>query len=545
MVRGPAEALLLETFGLPLLAYLCASDEKAMADRLDGSAALLPSAEAVLQRELTPLAEQVATSPGARPASPFELQQVLGSHHSETGTSVGNALRLAAGGQIAAPPETDDRVAEILLHLALDQYPVFLVEKTEPWPHIPISPFRHPLKAELDELLIADADLCRLFPSDDPGLGRRGFIYTSLGRGFSLESVLFGELVLGSAWDSAAVAAFIPSPQDVSSRLLKHLETVRTAARGEPTSVRALVAFTGVTTSEGTPLDLPWGVLRPLTPNERRIAPPSLEGAVSGTDSSGGTAEVSYAGELVLDTTLPYVLESPAEATHDSWPNLPGTDDLGRRIEAVQLAALIGIERNVQELVIAKPAWTWIDDPLAFGRNLGWSEIRSGPAFMPYALSGDDCKSVSLFSELIDRHRSQSIEIAIRRVISAAHARVEPVDRLVDAVIAWENLFGTSEGEPRLRITAAMAWLFDDEGASREALQRKLKLLYDTRSQIVHGGAIDQSRVSMQANDALGFALRALKLLFSEHPQLLALGDGAARSLRLILGGEAQLPQHE
>jgi hypothetical protein len=127
------------------------------------------------------------------------------------------------------------------------------------------------------------------------------------------------------------------------------------------------------------------------------------------------------------------------------------------------------------------------------------------------------------------------MDISVRRVLSAAHSRTVATDRLVDAVIAWENLFGTSEGEPRLRVTAAMAWLLGSDSSSRHELQVTLKSLYDDRSKIVHGAKFDERAMSTRGGEALEFALRSLEALFRDRPDLLVLRDGAARSLALIL----------
>jgi hypothetical protein len=110
-------------------------------------------------------------------------------------------------------------------------------------------------------------------------------------------------------------------------------------------------------------------------------------------------------------------------------------------------------------------------------------------------------------------------------------------DRLVDSVIVWENLFGTVEGEPRLRISAALAWLLTGDPIDREARQLELKRLYDYRSKIVHGGKPDEVALGEQANAALMHARDALRALFSDRTDVLALPDGAARSLRMIMGG--------
>jgi hypothetical protein len=353
------------------------------------------------------------------------------------------------------------------------------------------------------------------------------------------QSVLFGSMLLESAWNSLTPAERTPAPADLCSQLLSNLALLRAAARGESTSVRALIAFTGMTVESGVTVKTPWGELRPLTPAERTLAPPLLDGAVSGTDPEGNQITVSYAGELVLDTTIPYELvvepiDRGAGAPRP-WPKRANRNELGHRIEAIQLSALLAIPRPTGSQVIARLAWTWIEDPLSFGRQMGWSDTKSAPGFMPYALRANDSEAIGHFCRQVDQHRPRTIDIAVRRIISAAQARAEPADRLVDAVIAWENLFGPTEGEPRLRISAAMAWLLGESAASRESLQQRLKIIYDARSGIVHGGTVDLAALNDQAGDALQFAIQSLATMFSDRTDLLKLPDGAARSIRLIL----------
>jgi hypothetical protein len=543
---GPAEALLLETFGPSLLAYVCGVSDAELNARLNRSAELRPNAESVLREALVPIAERVAAEMAqheAGPAPAFFLPQILGSYDEGAGTSVGNALRLAAGGSLPERPETEgDPLAAVLLAMAADQYPVFLVPTgDDPWRSMStMSLFRHPLRPQLDELVVSDTDLSQLFVDADPGLGRRGFVYTSLGRGSTLQSVMFGELILRSAWDSATMLSAEPTPEEFFDALIANLNVVRSAARGDTPPVRALLAFTGVRTEHERTIDTPWGDLRPLTNAERHAAPSSLEGAVSGSDQEGKHVTVSYAGELVLETELPYSLLAQPEAPADfgTWPKLRGADELRHRLEAVQLSALLALPRPPGSWVTARPAWSWIADPLASGRHIAWWDVRSGPAFMPYELNREECEKLGGWCHLIATKRTPAIDIAIRRVISVAHARMDPADRLVDSVIAWENLLGTREGEPTLRLSVALAWLLEPGNASRrESLQRRLKTLYAARSAIVHGNPTDDRRIAEQANEAFACALGALATLFRDRPEVLALPDGGARSLRLMLGG--------
>lgn len=156
---------------------------------------------------------------------------------------------------------------------------------------------------------------------------------------------------------------------------------------------------------------------------------------------------------------------------------------------------------------------------------------------MPTELSAAECDEVAFWCRQIDTHCPKRIDSAVRRTLSAAQVRTDPSDRLVDAVVAWENLFGTSEGEPRLRVSAAMAWLLTDSPDRRLELQAEIKRLYDDRSKIVHGGTFDEHSIADRANRALELARDCLRVLLRDRTDVLALPDGSAQSLKLILGG--------
>lgn len=546
MAPQPEEALLVETFGLRLLAFLCGTGEEEMEQRIEGAVTLPDPSEVVLINYLVPLAETVAQQRMEHPGIPaaFGLE-ALGRFDPTVGTTVGNALREAAGGTVLAPVRgtrsDDDPVKASLFRLARDAYPQLLARIEEPW-HMPhLLFFHHPARSELEAALAADEQLSQLYPDEDPGLGRRDVMFNSLGRGGSIQSVMFGETVISAAWDAVTMSTEAPMLDDLLEAIDSNIDVIRTAVEGGQPGVPALLVFTGVTTAESREVATPWGPLRPLREVERRAAPSMLEGAVSGTDQDGRSVTVSYAGELVLETTVPFgVTTRPWDDMERGFPDFPhvsGAEALRRRIEGVQLAVFLTVERPPGSWATARLAWQWLADPLSQGRALGWADTRSSPGFMPYELSSEDCDAVASWAQWIDDGWTPRVDIAIRRTLSAAHARTDPADRLVDAVIAWENLFGTSEGEPRLRISAAMAWLLEAEEDERRSRQDQIKRLYDDRSKIVHGAQFDDQVIGERANDALSLARQSLQVLFRARPDLLELPDGAARSIRLILGG--------
>lgn len=128
--------------------------------------------------------------------------------------------------------------------------------------------------------------------------------------------------------------------------------------------------------------------------------------------------------------------------------------------------------------------------------------------------------------------------MAVRRVISASATRVDQIDALVDLVIAWENLFGSRQGEPTLRISAALGWLLGTTSEEREHYRARVAKTYALRSDIVHGNRIvAPQEASEMLVEARAITLGALRKLFDSRTDLLALQSGDERSRALIMGG--------
>jgi hypothetical protein len=542
---GSDEALLLETYGIKLLAFLCATDVGSMRSRLEGTEALSSAAEQVMMSALLPLARQVAAQLAGSGRMPPSLALQFLLTPSADGTSLGVQLHRAAGGEI--PDDLlgaagEDRVKQALAHLAIAAYPLLLAPTEAPFHRAHLSLYQHPLRRSLQDALQEDPVLTKLFTEDDPGLGRSGTAYTSLGTGGGYQDVMFGEMLIGCAWDVATIQDSEVELHTLVTQVMRNVDDLREAASGGTARVPQRVSFTGFITEGGQSIRTPWGPLRPIRPSERDRAPGMLHGAVSGTDATGKQVSVAYAGEMVLETSAAFALRivpgKPLEPTEPPpWPSPRAWEETRRRVECIQLAILLATERPIDQWATARQAWTWTGSPLSHGPALSWADSRSMTNFMPTELSSDECDAVGTWIDVIDQHWTPRIDIAVRRLLSAANTRTDPADRLVDAVIVWESLFGTSQGEIRLRVSSAMAWLLAADYSEREALQSRLRKIYDDRSQIVHGGRFDDRSVVETAGEALAHARECLRRLLRDRPEVLALPDGAARSARLLLGG--------
>jgi hypothetical protein len=117
--------------------------------------------------------------------------------------------------------------------------------------------------------------------------------------------------------------------------------------------------------------------------------------------------------------------------------------------------------------------------------------------------------------------------------VSALCERRDPVDGFIDAVVAWENLFGAGQTELSFRISAAMASLISDVVAERLPLQNEIARLYGRRSKVLHGEDLSPEYASRDRNRALSLILAALRRLYRDKRHLLTDRD---RAKVIILG---------
>lgn len=532
-------ALLVDTFGQRLLAYLCATDEAAMAVRLGGDERLAGRQEEVLS-QLLALATQLAVAASQDNVPVAMRLDVLGRFDEQAQTSVGNALRLHAGGgsDVAIPA---DPVLGPLTALLRDAYPLMLVpaERTHfPRPHLSAALWTSPHRRAFEAGVLGDADLSRLFPEETEGGGWTGMVYRSTGSGGGLQLWSLPDLLLTGAWWSAQRTQ-MHEPEAFAAELARLVDLLRRAVRGEACKVKAVVAFAGVVLDGVEFIELPFGTLRPIHDHERDLAPASLEGMVSHTTAEGDSVTASYAGDVVLETEMDYriVVEKPDFDALGQWPSeMRDFERLEADLDSLRLASLlVGDGRSMLTLA---PTWRMVFDPLSWGPLQSWSDPRTGPSIAPRRLALPAVDELAGWTRAIHTHRGSGTDVAVRRVIAASAARVDPVDALVDLVIAWENLFGSRKGEATLRISSALAWLLGSAPDEREEFRSRASKAYGLRSDIVHGNrAVTAKEAADMTTEARVMTIAALRELFSKRADLLAMRNGDERSRALIMGG--------
>ncbi|MFF7183717.1 hypothetical protein ACFZAR_00470 [Streptomyces sp. NPDC008222] len=463
----------------------------------------------------------------------------------DEGKTIARNLRTHVRGEDDIPAGRDGLERALTL-LALDSYPVFLLPPEEldfPLPMMEKVSFRvasfilrHPQAKVFTEAAMQDATFKRIFTESNEHAGYTTFVLRNTGSGGGLQLSLIADMILRAAWRRAQHG--VTSPGSFVEEALRQLGIVRDALAGKPQTVVAKIGLAGVLLPVGAQLELDGALVRPVTETEREMAPASLKGALNSTDGSGNTATINYDGDLVLEYSYPYKVRTHKGEWDGagSWPEdmLP-PESLENTVMRLRFSLLMAVRRDFRAQLA--PTWRTFDEPLSQGVSMSWSDPRQNTSLFATQLSDTELTAWGEWYKRLSAQHFKRVELALSRTLRAAAERRDPSDVLIDAVIAWENLFGTKDGEPTFRITMCLARLIESSPADRLELKRELGKIYTLRSNVVHGSAALKASDYPRCQKALEVAIEAIRILATERVDILALPTGADRSAALLLEG--------
>ena len=288
-------------------------------------------------------------------------------------------------------------------------------------------------------------------------------------------------------------------------------------------TVPAVIGIAGITMPPDTTITIDEdATLRAVTPLERQLL-----GQIGGGQV-----------ETVLTTTFDYRLR-PGREDLGPWLREHGAaafaavDEVTVRARAAAILATRRLDVGAAAVVA-----TLIHSPLSFAPAI-LSYLGRPPTTTLHHLTEEECAAISGRAQAMAAVSLDRIDVAVRRLLSALE-RPTATDGFIDAVIGWDNLFGSREGDSTLRISVAFAYLLGGADlALRKALRSEVKTAYARRSDVVHGAT-----TQLAPNEAFELRRRAVELLADaldqlllERPDLVAC-DGTERSNGLIIGDD-------
>jgi Apea-like HEPN len=378
-------------------------------------------------------------------------------------------------------------------------------------------PVDHPASAAFDQIAAVTPPLRQLYEAGDDGV----FVVSNIGSGWRIQPRTLATGIVGSA---ARRILFLggdtESPKALAAESERVLDDLVALLSGHSIDVPALSAFGGIALQEGVDLELPWG---------RARNPSSFEAQL--------LLFTERRPSLILEAPVSTKLHVQVGPAEDSVFEPGALARITRASLLLPLAALLGIER--ESYVVPQWVWQTVLFPAEAGAAFTGSATpsqRMDRYITPATLDDRETQALSQWARTVDDADHPSINVAIRRLLSAVRERVQYEDALIDAVVAMESLFGhRGDTEVTFRVTSAIALLLEPTPAERAHFKSQLGKVYKTRSTVVHGGTPDPKKLHEHKEEAIRVAVRCLRTLFADHPHLI---PDSNRGMRLILRTE-------
>jgi hypothetical protein len=525
-------------FGPEFLAYVFgAGDLPAFAD-------LTPDQRSVVQ-SLSTLAVQ--WSSGNNNLGLDHLLYQPAEYEPALDTSWANEVRQAFGGEVPDVPAVDSPLEAELIRLARDMYPAFLIRMRDGERSSALgwggSVYRHPSNLKLMREFVADDDFRMLFPELEIDASDAPFFESAFYENEQFTSHVIwsdgrgGTLSLNMIPDSLLQFLFVllrlknGTPLDIPYYAQLTLETSRGLARRVRTDVPLIVALGNVhVSSDVDEVDMTNGVL--ISAEGRRATLPFIR--------NNSTAILN------LRTGLKLMRAS-------SWDPSGDDHDLHRLYKHYRTQFVATSRQNDQLIDRARLAMLLASSEGALGspQNLGFTTLNplagGGMSWAAPLLSMPPLAALEVSQDVATRttgwtmrvqHHPENLWLGTRRLLAAATTRSDALDGFIDAVICWENMFGTGEGETTFRVCASLATVLQPEDPEhRHQLFKELQGLYRERSKLVHGAAeLEPERAHEHRLRAIELAVEALRRLY-DRPDLLAAQDSSVRGKLVLLGG--------
>ena len=328
------------------------------------------------------------------------------------------------------------------------------------------------------------------------------------------ETVLSG--MLTSAWIQMFLFNLPNSETTFVKTVLQNYEALREAIESGKVRTFYVTGISGISLSEAMEVSTPWGQLLPAPEVQDPYTPFMFQ-----RPKTTCTLVEQKMGSIKFDLS--------AQPEYSEFDREERRNPMASFLFA--LSCVLSLDYAEQ---YGGPVETWSTSFLPF---LG----AHGGSFPGRLHRISECKNIDesvheleSWSKTVEVNHSKDTEFAATRLVSSVVHRENYVDSLIDAVMVWENLLGTSS-EVSFRVTAALAKLLEPDVSKRRAFRKKLADVYDVRSRIVHGSVVDAVKINEARNLAVDVAVRALREFYRRGDRWMSM-KSIERADTLLLG---------
>jgi hypothetical protein len=397
--------------------------------------------------------------------------------------------------------------------------------------------YSHPSSQEFLRLALRDDAIRKLFPAAPEQLPdstelfeiKSEIVYSS-GRGGSYQLAMLPDAILNNARCRQLLKGDSDNLDTYLACVIEVLGEVRELAQGKEIAIPVLVGLANMTVPDGARVVTELGIIRSPRLEDEHLLNPLDEGHRQPT--------------AVLETTQPLKIlgkrdwnVAQREASIGTYFKkfMPLFEQYQQRSERnvilMRYALLLASDNT---LLAPAPIIRTEFDPLQPLLNRSWMPFVGQPSGIS-VLDADAAERTRVWAARVEQQHSAQLDLGVRRLVAAASTRLDPIDSFIDAVICWENMFGSSS-ESTFRICGAMACLLEPfDSAKRLTEYESLKKLYGIRSKVVHGVTeLTGREASDYRTKAVRYALDAMGLLY-DYPDLLKTKGSAERGRDVLL----------
>jgi hypothetical protein len=323
------------------------------------------------------------------------------------------------------------------------------------------------------------------------------------------------EIVMSVFYSAFLQMYFLGLPDDESTfvrTVLGGFEELRRALRGEEVRCNIITGMSNLRLPAGKQISTPWGILKSAPPVNRQPEIFLLN-------------QINTTCILIEQKLMPIKFDRAAAPQHKFE-----TEEPSRAGDLLPLACALASKEPAKP-VVPVVLWSTFVLPFQFGFNYSYS--LAPPMPRKEVDFSDRISELEEWARLVKNGHAASVDIAARRLVSAVAHRLDRSDSLIDAMMVWENLVGTSQ-EVTFRVSAALSKLLEKDPNKRRALRKTFSDVYGIRSKLVHGATVNSVDIENACSSAISVAVQALQVSYSKGREWLSLSSNERSDIILL-----------